>query len=74
MPKASMNKEGFSKAGKNEIRAAGEVAAVKAIAVTHAMNEVPHDHFGLGVYGSDTSHAFATFGRGEGIRHINTRF
>jgi hypothetical protein len=73
VPKASMNKKRLAKSRKHKIGTPWQIAVVKTIPITHAMNKTAHHHFGFGVLTADAPHAFATLGGGEGINHFNAK-
>ncbi len=59
MPETAMNENDFHSARENEIRPAGQIFAVQAVAVSHRMDETPHNQLRSGVLAPDAPHVLA---------------
>jgi len=46
MPKATVNKNDFSHAWKDQIWLARQVISVQSVSLAHGVNHAAHDHFG----------------------------
>lgn len=72
MPEAAMYEYHRSVARKGQVGLAGQITTVKAVAVTHGMNETAHSHFRLAVSALDSAHAFGSFGAGKRVGHFSS--
>lgn len=67
MPKASVNKNDLAPARENDVRGTGEITAVEAVAIAHAVDQSPHEELGFGVRCPDSTHALAALRRRQRI-------
>ena len=56
MPKTPMHKDHLAAWAEHKIRLSWKLLAVKAVAIAHAMNKLPHHQFGLHALGPDAAH------------------
>lgn len=64
VPEAAVNEDDLSQAGKYQVGPTRQFRVVKAVAITHAVNEAPNDHFGDRILASDAAHERAALFRG----------
>jgi hypothetical protein len=57
VPKTSVHEDCFSARGKDEIRATGQISAVKPETIAQLVNQAAHDQLRLGILLSYPSHA-----------------
>ena len=69
VPKTTVNEDDFSSSGKHQIGSAGQVSAMKAIPVTHSVDEEANFHFWSSIDITDARHDAAAKFRGDSIRH-----
>lgn len=71
MEETAVDEDYFAAAGEDEVGLAGQVFAVEAKAVAHAMHERAHDPFGACVPTADARHVIAALGRCVNVRHAS---
>ena len=59
VPKTSVDKDDLPSPGKCQVGGAGQIPSMKAVAITHPMNEVAHFQLGLRVRTADPAHEAA---------------
>ena len=67
MPEATVNEDHLTSQAEYEVRATGEVARVKTVAIPEGVYEPPNSHLGFRILGSDSAHSFAAFTNRERI-------
>lgn len=60
VPEAAVDEDDLFEAGKHHIGLAGQVFAMQAEAVAHAMDYRTNQHFGLGILPLDLGHTIST--------------
>jgi hypothetical protein len=70
MPEATMHENRLAASRENQVWAAREIAAVKAVAVAHAMHQATNDHLGGGILAPNAAHSFASLPSVEGVHRI----
>jgi len=74
VPETAVDKDDLAAHWEHDIRAAGQVSAVKAIAVAVAVEPSPDDHFRTGVFAADGLHGSPSdFGRLHDLHPLNGR-
>lgn len=61
VPETAMDKHDRPPQGKHHVRPSGEVAAMEAISIPHAVNQPADNHLRLRVNGTDKRHSAAAF-------------
>lgn len=67
MPETAVDEDRLLAAGEHQIGPSGELGAVQAVAIAHAMDQPPHGHFGARPLALDPGHAGAALGGGQGV-------
>lgn len=61
MPETAVNDDHLAPSGKDEVGRAGQVAAMRAEAVAHAVDQAADGEFGPRVLPANAGHAFGAF-------------
>ena len=67
MPEAAVDKDHGAAGAENEVRFAGQVAALEPVAEAERGDQLADDYFGFGVVAADAGHVARPFLRGEPV-------
>ena len=65
MPEAAMHKNDLAMAGKDNVRAARQLAVVQPEPIAHSMNHAANQQFRFGIARADTGHQLASLALGK---------
>jgi hypothetical protein len=67
VPETAVNKNGYTPARKDYVWAAGQLARMEPIPVTHAEEQLSDSNLRRGISGTDATHPFTAFIGGQSV-------